>query len=224
MADLPQNSASMTCDQASEKAAGGEDLSCKELAEANEDARNNQLNPPGITKGGALTTAVQSSGGSKKFLKAVSNGKLPLKEFLHGYQVPKGAKDRRFVPSPTAQQQGAYPPCAGYKDEDLGPGQRIFDSEAKLLDPAMRSGAGGSFKMSIVHVETGGGAPDALPCASCKRYICGAEKCGISITLCNNKNEEVKAEDLCDKETGEPKPVGGTNDEKNSFWLSAGLD
>jgi len=215
------NSGSMTCDQASEKAARGEDLSCKELDEANADARNNQLRPPGMAEGGALTTAVQSSGGFKRFQKAISNGKLPCPEFQHGYQVPKGAKDRRFTPSPSASDQGSYPPCAGHGPDAPGPGQRIFDSEAKLLDPAMRSGMRGSFKMKIYHVAAAGGAPDALPCPSCKRYICGAEECGIKITLCTTDNREVEAANLC--RDGEAEPVGGTEAEKDSFWAQEGL-
>lgn len=72
--------------------------------------------------------------------------------------------------------------------------------------------------MKIFH-QSNQGEVDSLPCWSCRESICGAERCGITVILCNDKNEEVMAADLCGDD-GEPEPVGGTGKEKDNLWMA----
>lgn len=214
-----QNSGSMTVNQATQKAAKGEELTCKELAEANEDARKHELKdlPPNH----AVTTSFRrTSGGSTKFMKACSNT-----------ASTSGSKGWQPV-----VREKKMPPCAGGRATGSG---RRHDSENKTLDPEMRASrspgtvlrrrggvtsvlpppapGGGSIKMSTFH--TTGGVADNMPCHSCRQAICEASKCGIDVKLCNKDHEEVPASKVCNP-NGTPKGGGGDSD---PAWAAAGF-
>ncbi|WP_367871329.1 hypothetical protein [Luteolibacter sp. Populi] len=195
----------MTCDQAAQAVAEGKELTCEELDQANKDARKNELDNDNTPEGFALTTAVGTNkNGVSGFMKGVSSGDAPKKEFKNGYAPAVKAKTR--------------PDCSGAGGYDA---QRKNDSETKVLDPFMRSaGSGGSVTMKVYHRSVAGGVTteDEMPCISCRKSICGAEKCGITVTLCNKNNEKVKAADMCDD--GKPKGTGSTSD---PLWTNAGF-
>jgi hypothetical protein len=103
--------------------------------------------------------------------------------------------------------------------------ERGKDSEGRLLNPLMTAPnpKGIKITMKVYHEFNDADQPDSLPCWSCREAICGAENCGIEVTLCTKNNKAVKAKDMC--EGGEPKPKGTDPDskEKNDFWKSAGF-
>lgn len=188
---------SMTCDQAQQAVAEGKELTCKDLREANEDARKNKLKnlPPDH----AVTTSYRvPAEGSPKFMKACSN------------HASTGGKDGW---QPVVKEKN-MPPCAGGRATASG---RRHDSENKTLDPEMRAGKGGSILMSTFH--TSGGKPDMMPCPSCRKAICEAQKCGIKVELCNKDDDKVPASEVCN-ENGTPK---GGKDISDPHWASKGL-
>ncbi|HEY7208962.1 MAG TPA: hypothetical protein VH477_01715 [Bryobacteraceae bacterium] len=205
MAESIQNSGCLTVDQAKQKLETTGDLSCQELDDANKDARANELDPKATPDGYALTIAARKpANGPPKLMKAVSAGNAPKKEFRDGYQGPVKEKTR--------------PACSGGGGYDA---QRKNDSETKILDPEMRAGNGGSIKMKIFHQspgENGNLVQDEMPCISCRKSICGANACGITVILCNKNNEEVPANEMCDGAT--PKGTGSTSD---PLWVGKGF-
>lgn len=201
---VPQNSASTTMSVAEKAIAAGEEPTCEQLDDSNRQARD-ELDPVHTPEGFALTTAVgTNANGISGYMKAVSRSNAPKPEFKSGYAESVGAKSR--------------PECSGGGGYDA---MRKNDSETKLLDPFMRTaGSGSSIKMKVYHQSKKDGkiVKDSMPCISCRKSICGAQSCGIEVTLCNNENKEVKAEDLCDE--GTPKGTGSTSD---PFWESKGF-
>jgi hypothetical protein len=193
------NSGSMTCNQAQQKVAAGGELTCKELAEANEDARKNELS--NLPSGHAVTTSFyKPSSGPARFMKACSN-----------------QASTRGNPSyqPVVQQKN-MPPCAGGRATGAG---RRHDSENKTLDPLMRAGSGGSIRISTFHVAGSTGQSDNMPCHSCRKAICEAALCGINVTLCNKDHEEIPASRVCNP-NGTPQGGGGDAD---PIWAAQGL-
>jgi hypothetical protein len=234
--------ASMTLDRAKEKAAANQDLNCEELDALNQDARSNELDQSKLSTtnkrtkqtepvGYALTTASRTNAnGATYALKATSlDKKTCIKpECKSGYEDPidkNNTNDR--------------PPCGGGGKYDF---QHKNDSETKILDPEMRPPmvGGGSIRMKVFHqgvtkrrkvTKLADGVfkrqttttvkRDEMPCGTCKKTICQAEACGINVVLCNNKNEEVNAKDLC--ENGSPKPAKGTSAQRTKLWASKGF-
>lgn len=191
-----QNSGSMTANQAAMKVAAGEELTCQELAEANEDARTNELR--NLPDNHAVTTSYRrDAAGNGKFMKACSN---------------QASTTGRAGWQPVVKDKN-MPPCAGGRSTGSG---RRHDSENKTLDPEMRAGAGGMIRMNTFH--TTGQVADMMPCSSCRQAICETASCGIEVVLCNKHHEEVPASDVC--EGG--KPIGGGG-HSNAFWASKGL-
>jgi hypothetical protein len=195
-----QNSGSMTCNQAAAQVAAGGELNCQELDEANQDARANELQD--LPAGHAVTTSFyKPATGNPSFMKACSNTRATRN--AKGWQ-------------PVVQHKN-MPPCAGGRATSSG---RRHDSENKTLDPLMRAGSGGSILMKTFHISGAAGAvADNMPCASCRNAICEASRCGITVTLCNNKNEKVPASKVCNS-NGTPKGGGGDSD---PLWASFGL-
>jgi len=197
----------MTCDQAAQKAAEEGKLSCKELDDANNDARTNQLEKELTPEGFALTTAIRKPvNGPARLMKAVSAKDAPKKDYKDGYQKS------------LAPDQKTRPACSGGGGYDA---MRKNDSETKILDPEMRAGQGGSIMMKIFHQEVGDDGKrvqNEMPCISCRKSICGAQACEITVILCNKNNEEVPASELCDG--SKPKGTGST---KDPFWVSKGF-
>jgi hypothetical protein len=209
---------------ASQAAGAAPPTNCQELAKLNEAERNkvpnDKLNAERTHKksggGWALTSAVKTAtNGAKRVVNAISDPDL-MPAMDDSYSEAKKC------------QKGEIPACAGLKNNEGQPkkwSRRGVDSEARILGPEMAKipPAISGIMMKVWHVHSeAGSTPDALPCWSCKEAICGAENCGIKITLCNNKNEPVKAETLCKKGNG-PEPAGGTNAEKDVHWAKAGL-
>jgi Toxin PAAR-like domain len=194
---------STTVNQELEQAAKVRELTCEELSYMNEHACENQMEPGAMDESITVTTAQKTApNGRKKFMKACSNGDAPRDGT--GKWEPARKEKTRFPGCRSKKKKGKY----GYRNKN--------HTEPKLLEGLKK---GDSIKMSIYHQTAH--EEDAMPCGSCKNTICVAEMCGIKVTLCNQRNEEVKAEDLCDK--GRPKPVGGTGQEKDIFWTNAGL-
>ena len=197
----PPNSGSLTLNQAAMQTAQVRPLTCQELEDANEEAREKETRDS--FPGGAHTTAYrEDAAGNGKYMKAMCPN-LPKKEFEEGYQDAVTSKKQ--------------PPCAGGRPTSKG---RRNDAENKILHPEMNARKGGWIRMSTHHTATGGGAADAMPCYSCRQAICEAEKCGIRVTLCTSKKppDEISAAKLCKK----GKPRGGTAD-SDPIWAKAGL-
>jgi uncharacterized protein DUF4150 len=170
---------------------------------------------------------------------AISTAKIDGSPATDG--IWHAASDRDLIPKgssssfKTDHMKGPTPDCAGIKGEGGGAKnwtERGKDSEAKLLGPLMASPNPQGIKITLkVYHEYNAtpGKPDSLPCWSCREAICGAEKCGIEVTLCTNQNKAVKAKDMC--EDGEPKPKGADNGDKvpppagskSEFWSKAGF-
>jgi len=210
------NSGASQFNQAMEKEAKIRELTCEELSDANESACEEEMEPGRMNESITVTTAQRIyKNGKKKLMKAVSDITAPTDEACRGYEDPRTEKTR---------MQG----CKKGKREKYD-AQGKNHTEPKLLEGEWDKG--GSIKMSIFHQNVNISfvddmpkvdiTQDAMPCGSCKKAICAAQACGIDITLCNQRNEEVKAKDLCEK--GEPKPAGGTSAEKTEFWANAGL-
>ncbi len=212
--------ASMTTDQAKEKAAK-EPLTCKDLDEANKNARDSEMEK-GATDGAcAVTTADhRPAEGDPSFMKAVSNRDMPKKK-----------KDNGYVESPKASEQATWPPCM-QRQGQKGPGQRAFDSESKVIrkatkdvPPGLPAGGAGSLRISTWH-KGSDKKEDRMPCDWCKRTICGAVTCGFTVILCANDGKEVDASTLC--KNGEPQPAAKANTSppptvQDQAWAKAGL-
>src|SRR5262249_46266418 len=112
------------------------------------------------------------------------------------------------------------PGCGGGGLYDV---QRRGDSETKILDPLMRQGQGGTILMKVYHKEAK--QEDEMPCIHCRKSICGAARCDIDVTLCNKDNDEVKADEVCEKD-GEGKFTGqplGTGSGSDPLWVGKGF-
>jgi hypothetical protein len=192
----------MTLNQAAQQYAEIGELKCQDLDDANQEARQDELNTTDEQKEGfALTTAQwKPANGPGVYLKATSVNREDCvrEEFRDGYSDKVDSKTK-----PACMGGGNYNP------------HRKNDSETKLLDPLMRPpmAMNGTVRMKIFHVSNG--VADELPCGSCRRSICGAEACGIKIELCNNKNEVVHGKDLC--KNGAPK------DTTDAGWRAMGF-
>jgi hypothetical protein len=191
-----QNSGCMTVDQAAEAVARGEKLDCKDLSEANADAREKLK--ADLPDNHTVTMSYRVDASEKpKFMMACSNKKAT--DGVAGWQP--------------AVEEKSMPPCA--HGRKTGKNQRNH-AENKTLDPEMRAGGGGTILMSTVHVNNG--VPDMMPCGSCKKAICESHDCGIEVTLCNKDHNQVPAAEMCDGAT----PKGGPGD-SDPFWISKGF-
>lgn len=215
------NSGSMTCSQAKAKAEKEGDLTCEELDMANQDARDNEIEEGQMGNPITVTTAVRTdSNGNTKFMRAVSGNKDQKVKSNHRDDYQDPIEDGKVACSETENYNK----------------RRKHDSEPKLIQPEFNGG--GTMKMKIFHQSRntkGKLVNDCMPCGSCKKVICIAQACGLNIILCNEKNEEVKAEDLC--EDGKPKGdkverkpnwadstyKGKLGEARTSFWKSKGL-
>jgi hypothetical protein len=222
---------SMTTDQAKEKAAK-EPLTCKDLDEANEHARTKELKKGATDDPIAVTTANwRPTQGQPSFVKGVSSGDAPLREFQAGYQPKAGAPDRRFIKSPKKEEEKTWPPCT--ERGPPGAGVRVYDSESKVLrsvmnplPPGMAAGSAGSITISTWH-KGSDNTVDRMPCDWCKIAICGAVKCGIKVTLCAKDGKEVDpAKEHC--KDGKPQPEGNPKQSppptaQDKAWAKSGL-
>lgn len=177
---------------------------CETLSDQNEDARDNDVEEGAKDKPYTLTTALKTDSTGKKFMKAATPKDVVKSGKSSGYQ-PTNKKNTM------ACTQEKYNP------------QKQNDTEPKLIEPEYK--AGGTLVMKIHHQfidrKTGALTSDGMPCGSCKKSVCAAQKCGLQIYLCNDEDKPVDAKDLC--ENGKPKPVNGTGGEKREYWASFGL-
>lgn len=119
--------AGMTCNQAAQKIASGEELTCKDLDDANKDARTQDFKEQGLPAEHALSTAVYTNpAGISGFMKGVSSNMNIDPDKASGYADPVDANTNT---RPDCGPAGGYDP------------QRKNDSETKLLDPLMRAPA-----------------------------------------------------------------------------------
>jgi len=209
----PMDTGSTTVDLAKPKPGMVKEPECSKLDSKNQKARDEEIDMP--DEGGIAVTAAfvkPPEGKLGQIWKSTSQPDLvdPLK--TSGY---------RMTPA-----TGEIPECAELKKngENKKWSRRGNDSEPRILNPEMAANPSGKLiKMKIWHRDAEG-TEDALPCWSCREAICGAEKCGITIILCNNNNEEVNANpELC--KDGVPKPVNETPDSeaKKQFWRDKGF-
>ncbi|MBW2636721.1 MAG: DUF4150 domain-containing protein [Deltaproteobacteria bacterium] len=208
-----------------------EDPDCKKLDAENEKARNEDLSEETRTSQSfTLTSALRKKDGITKIMFSAAPG-----------DVESTNKNRKYQPTNSSSKMA----CTGEEYD-----ARCKDhTEPKLLDPEWNSG--GSIKMKIFHhtmktlsktLPDGTRAHikkqvvDCMPCYSCKKSICAAEKCGLTVVLCNKDNKEVHAKDLCKDGKPQPPPKkktrnkkDGTTEEYNDYtdqtahWTSMGL-
>ena len=187
--------------RAKEKRRKNLQLNCQELGALNKEAREKQIKKTAQEKPFTVTTASRTDyKGKTKFMKAATPKDVPFQKYQSGYQKTIDKDKKTIACSPTPHSP-----------------RRKHDTEPKLLEPEWPMG--GTIKMKIFHQDKDG--VDSMPCSCCKKVICETQKCGLNIILCNKRNQEVKAEDLC--KDGKPKPVGGTGKDKDAFWASKGL-
>lgn len=209
-----------------------EDPECKKLDEENEAARNEDLSEETRTSQSfTLTSALRTKNGNTTTMFSAAPG-----------DVVSTNSSRKYQPTNSSNKMA----CTDNEYDS-----RCKDhTEPKLLDPEWSDG--GTIKMKIFHQTvrrwyrtfpdgTRGSVirevqVDCMPCYSCRKSICAAEKCGLKVILCNKDNEEVPAENLC--KNGEPQPPAekktrkkkdGTTEEYNDYsaqnadWGSLGL-
>jgi hypothetical protein len=211
---INQGNLAVVLNQAKQKIASGEPLSCAELDALNQEARNNDVNnppppaPPRFTQF-TLTTASFTGGGRSSFRKATAPGRDPL--IKSGKRNEYAGTNRKETMACTDEPYGGERGAANAVENNMTRNH----AEPKLIEFSFQPGGPlGSLKMKTHHQMSPENA-DAMPCDTCRPAICKAVQCELEILLCNDKNEEVNAEDLCDKDTGEPRP--------QSEWAARGL-
>lgn len=68
-------------------------------------------------------------------------------------------------------------------------------AESKIVERLFRkrgANVGGTLVLRIQHKPSGSNNFKTMPCPHCKRMLCAAAKCGLTIMLCTDKNKEPK--------------------------------
>jgi hypothetical protein len=197
----------LVLDQAKQKIEKGEELNCEELDALNRDARKNEVNPRFGTF--TLTTAsfTPAGGGKSQFRKATAPGRDPL--IKSGKRAGYAGTNEKGTMACTNEPYGGERGGANAVENNMTRNH----AEPKLMEPSFVSGGSlGSLRMKTHHQMAPGNA-NAMPCETCRPAICKAVQCGLEILLCNDKNEDVDAQDLCDG--GNPRP--------EAEWRARGL-
>lgn len=169
-------------------------ITCKKLAERNEQARNDLLANTddksiiGSDREGKGTTVSSaqsiSKSGKSNVVSAHSNGKVDEKmpgEFEMGGDPKDRAKGKSGL-------------CKGAGHSHPSPAmQKSGHTEARIFD-GMGPTIGGSVRMSIDWRPKSGGEPSKMPCPDCHKILCGAatkppKGCGIKIELCDSEGK-----------------------------------
>jgi hypothetical protein len=229
----PMNAGAMTIDVAKAMAAAGEPLNCEALDLLNKDARDNQKNE-GVDNFTLTTSSFTSPEGKNESWGATA----PRREVVITPESQSGYRDvnRKKTMACGDGEWGQDDPRHSSVNNNMARNH----AEPKLIEPHFGGGPNvspgpapsgppgslGTLRMKTHH-QTGPGQFDAMPCPTCKRGICEAVACGLEILLCNDKNEEVNAEEMC--ENGQPKP-GKVSDDwdeqvaaEDAFWKGQGL-
>jgi len=215
------NTGAMILNRANQKIAKGEELTCEELERKNKEARETQRNSNFTEDEVVVQTAsfTPPGGGRSTFHKAMTPQEAALSPKKNGFADPNQKKTmacsgERYGGSRSTPSSGPIKPGHARSNVEFR-----NHTEGKIIEqffstrpiPSGPPGSVGRLKTKISKIS----------CWSCKRAICAAVRCGLEIVLCNNKNDEVNAEDLC--RDGQPEPAGGTEPEIESFWSGEGL-
>ena len=216
-----QNSGCVILDRANEKIAEGKELTCEELERKNREARETQRNEDYEEDEVVVQTAsfTPAGGGRSTFHKAMTPQEAALSPKRNGFAPPNKKKTmacsgERYGGSRSTPSSGPIKPGHARSNTEFR-----NHTEGKIFEPFFNrrpipSGPPGS----VGRVKT---KISKISCWSCRRAICAAVECGLEIVLCNDQNEDVNAEDLCNQ--GQPEPAGGTESEIESFWSAQGL-
>jgi hypothetical protein len=222
------NSADMILNQANQKIAENKPLECEELEAKNKEAKNKQLKE-GVDKDSVVIQTASFTppgGGPSRFLKAgTAQDKLKSPK-RNGFAKPnkkatKACSDEKYGGERAGPQIG--PPQQGNLRANT---EFRNHTEGKIIEqffggtppPSGPPGSLGTLKTRISEVS----------CWSCKTAVCTAADCGLEIILCNDKNEEVKTDDVCNgpepkRAEGPVRGPGDTRDLQDRLWRGLGL-
>lgn len=182
---INQPNMALVVNQASQNVPVDRPLTCDELQAANAIVQQDQMRPSRQNRGFTSTTAsfTPPSGAGSMFMKAVTPQDL----------IRSGARSGFAQPRPPNQTMS----CSNVQ---WGAAGNNNHTEPKLMEqffPAPKPV--GTLTMSIHHQPlgppgpTGRGPsppPDAEPCGRCRKGICTAVECGLTIKLCGHDPEE----------------------------------
>jgi Domain of unknown function (DUF4150) len=150
-------------------------LTCKELEEENDKMRRNDMKSRTDSGYTATTASFTPSGGrASYFMKALTPRKLIKPSKRAGYAKSRGPREKM---SCTRTEWGA--------------GGNNNHTEPKLIEQLFPTPGSGTLRMSIFHKPAGANA-DSEPCTRCRKGICTAVKCGLTIKLCERDGTERK--------------------------------
>jgi hypothetical protein len=209
---MNQGNMALTLNQAKMKIAAGAPLNCEELDALNQEARNNEMQP-GKTSGFTLTTgSYKGPGGGSFYMKAVTpRAAATIKP---GSRSGYMSSNKKTTMACSNEKYGGRSNRASGVENN----KTRNHTEPKMIESIFGGGGGsaprppgslGTLTMKINHQETT--PPDAMPCDSCKKAICVAVDCGLTIKLCNKDNDPVDP------------PCSGQNPMPESEWTRRGL-
>jgi hypothetical protein len=216
---INNSNAALVLNQAKDKIAAGEPLNCEELDTVNKDEREKRIRPsyPDDDVVTQMASFTPAGGGKSIFMKAMTPQAALASPQNSGYQGPNGKGTMACTEELYGGSRAG--PTPGTFIGPRRPGHERANSEfrnhteAKIIE-----GLFGSTPPQLGTLKT---KISKISCWSCRRAICAAVNCGLTIILCNNEKQEVNAEELCDN--GEPEPAGGSEYEIESLWASEGL-